>query len=639
MPNRKISDNTNLLAAGLADADLLHIVDVSQPSDIDKNSKIQFDEFVTRLNTELNPAQVSVSANDIDTGFLATKIVGTANISITELNDGASETLQIDFVGGTLGEDYVNINSVGALPVATGNDAIAIGNASSATLGSDLVIIGNGAVGGALNSIAIGSGANVGSVGGADIAIGGNASVTATGGDMIAIGDTATIVNDTGAGNGSIVVGSSTATGNSNLLIGNNSSVNSNQNVLFGNQYTCLTDDNVAIGYAIQIGSSVGTQTLVGSQINNLAAGGGGNVVVGFSSSALGDASVTVGSLAACPGDDAVQLGTGTNSTNNSLQFRGKQIATDDGVQVETGVGAPVSTPADGHLFIDTSENRLYLRSSGLWFPNNNRIVLTANTIIYVNPTTGNDANDGFAPGAPLLTIQEAVDRVTQLDPREFAVSIQLQDGTYSQGQIVLKKNLVGTPVVIQGNNADNTAVVVDNAVASNISTFDNFGTLTGWTFADFTITNSGTLVAGGNYCIRSITGYFGLNNMRFLGTGGNTQGIQIAQQAIMTASGQTMDIAGTFQAAGEFLNITQSATVSLDGSTLNFAGGTSGGRFLGLSNCSAYTQLGLSTSGTFTGTRYIASLNSSIRTSGGVDTDVPGTIAGFLGSGAVLGT
>ena len=93
--------------------------------------------------------------------------------------------------------------------------------------------------------------------------------------------------------------------------------------------------------------------------------------------------------------------------------------------------------------------------------------VLTADTTFYVDPSTGDDSNDGLTPGAAFLTINGALSAIsTGYHLNGNRVIIQLADGTYTEE--VLSTPMIGgserfltAHVTIQGNVANPENVVI----------------------------------------------------------------------------------------------------------------------------------------------------------------------------------
>ena len=56
------------------------------------------------INVTSEDIRVKVSGNDLSNGYLSEKIVAGTNVTVTELNDGGVETLEISASGGTTDE-------------------------------------------------------------------------------------------------------------------------------------------------------------------------------------------------------------------------------------------------------------------------------------------------------------------------------------------------------------------------------------------------------------------------------------------------------------------------------------------------------------------------------------------------------
>jgi uncharacterized protein YndB with AHSA1/START domain len=97
MSDSKVSDLSPIVLPPAA-GDLLYIVDVSQG--VNGSAYITWGDLIASI-TAGNDELVKISANDTTSDYLISKIVaGSANITVTEVNDGGNETLEIDVVGG-----------------------------------------------------------------------------------------------------------------------------------------------------------------------------------------------------------------------------------------------------------------------------------------------------------------------------------------------------------------------------------------------------------------------------------------------------------------------------------------------------------------------------------------------------------
>lgn len=207
-----------------------------------------------------------------------------------------------------------NAVALGTSADAAGN-AVALGNTSSATGSS--AAMGNNAVAGGASTIAIGSGSRTS--GSNDIAMGTGAGVGTAGGapsnlqhDRIAIGTNA---GQNGAGNENIAVG---------YKAGNN--VNGDGNVAMGSMAGAKVDgdNNTSIGYMANtevdsfgnVISEIGSHsTAIGAETRAKA----GATAVGDSAKATGQNSVAVGYGAKAEGASAIAIGQTAQATDNSI--------------------------------------------------------------------------------------------------------------------------------------------------------------------------------------------------------------------------------------------------------------------------------------------------------------------------------
>ncbi len=198
------------------------------------------------------------------------------------------------------GEDYFEVNSSGTLPLAIGTDAIAIGEGSSAS-GAKAISLGFGAIVQSGNPGAICIGENT---------------------------------NSDSANSISIGTGANVGTGNPNAVcIGNGAGGGSDNGVAVGNGTSLAGDSAIAIGNGATINAA-------GPTSNNIAIGNGATVT-NFGT------------------DDAIQLGAGSNSTSNTIQYLNVPIANSTGLIIPgpfaddtaaagggVGVGNPYYTAA-----------------------------------------------------------------------------------------------------------------------------------------------------------------------------------------------------------------------------------------------------------------------------------------------------
>lgn len=133
----------------------------------------------------------------------------------------------------------------------------------------------------------------------------------------------------------------------------------------------------VAIGYATyangEISTAIGGATSDGYA--SFAAGSGADataaysVAIGYNSSVTAGNSegIGIGYSAVVDAAGAIQLGQGLNNVSQTLKFRATTVANSTSIQAATSAGAPVSTPVDGTIVVDNTNDEFYFRSSGAW--------------------------------------------------------------------------------------------------------------------------------------------------------------------------------------------------------------------------------------------------------------------------------
>ncbi|CEG09481.1 hypothetical protein BN961_02907 [Afipia felis] len=255
------------------------------------------------------------------------------------------------------------------------------------------------------------------------------------------------------------------------------------------------------------------------------------------------------------------------------------------------------------------------------------RGALTANRTYYVR-TDGSDSNNGLAntSGGAFATIQKAIDVVYSLDLSIYNVTIQLADGTYS-GSVAFRGPFIGKGSVTLSGNATTPTNVV-------ISIPNSYGAFRCQDNANVT-----------------------LSNLRIAPQAGTAaQNILIQNFAAVTIAG--VDFAASGRAHIEALNFANvifngpwtisgdaPVHISLDASsnaTASSQGVTASGGtrsfsdcFLKANNRSGALIYSLSKTGTFSGVKWRASLNSTINSVGAsADTALPGSSNGVATTG-----
>ena len=119
-----------------------------------------------------------------------------------------------------------------------------------------------------------------------------------------------------------------------------------------------------------------------------------------------------------------------TVSTNNFEAYDGSTIK--DGLPMPLGTGVPIGFMDDPSYY-----SRSGSEDHGLIFNKKVRKKLTANTVFYVNPATGDDANDGLSSPNAKKTPQAMMNDIADnYDINGYWVTIQLEDGTYTDSVV-----------------------------------------------------------------------------------------------------------------------------------------------------------------------------------------------------------
>lgn len=256
--------------------------------------------------------------------------------------------------------------------------------------------------------------------------------------------------------------------------------------------------------------------------------------------------------------------------------------------------------------------------------------VLTANTNLYVNGTTGNDTTlDGTAATitgskGPFKTVQRAVNEAFKYQPSaSYTMTINVADQTYNES--VTSPSVAGPTIILKGNAATpaNVSIV---AVAQNAITVSGPNT---WTVRDLKFTAASANCAGvaangsgANVTVVNVE-VGAVGSWAFLGNG--LGAIVIAGAVKFTGNCPNAFAAyrnGTINFGSGFsITIANAITVTV------FAQANSGGQI----EVTAGTPPTYINPGNVTGKRYNANLNGVVNTQGAGTSYFPGTVAGDL--------
>lgn len=248
---------------------------------------------------------------------------------------------------------------------------------------------------------------------------------------------------------------------------------------------------------------------------------------------------------------------------------------------------------------------------------------LIANTTLYVR-TDGNDSNDGSADdsGHAFLTINKAIDVATTYDFAGFTLTIQVADGTYTTPVVI--KRMFGwlnvTDFTIKGNNATPANVKISTTNADCI-TASGDGVVATIKDLQLESTTSGNGLDVSNYA------HVKFQNLVF---------------ATLASSHINVPLSGVVEAIGSYsvtgsgvpahITVATHGEFFADNITITFGGGiTFSSAGVNVTGMSFLRLNSVSYSGSFTGPRYIGTLNSVLL---GAST-FPGSSAGATATGA----
>ena len=385
--------------------------------------------------------------------------------------DGRVDIIEVDNA-----LQYVEINSSGALPTATGADSVTIGQNASAGLGEGISI--------GLNSSSLSLGA---------VALGGGASSVS-----VAVGR-----NSNSGGAGAVAVGlSATAPRLGAIALGLNAvtGASADEAIAIGRDSTANNIRAIAVGYnadASGEGVSLGA--------NSISALSG--VALGRLSEATGSASLAIGQNSNATASGSYQLGTGTNATADTLQFLTTRLANAEGLYT-SHVGTNYS-PADADnvtshfAAIDTEIGSLQTALIGgvtyvggynatYDFP-----ALDGQTVTLAGTAALDDTVNVVGTGTSFLTQVASGDSITiasetrivdtVTDDTNLTVTVAFTAGTVSAQTIAKDGALVsisqGDMYTVTGNGDFFTETVTIGDVL--IAEVDSGTTLTDWTLVE----------------------------------------------------------------------------------------------------------------------------------------------------------
>jgi hypothetical protein len=261
-------------------------------------------------------------------------------------------------------------------------------------------------------------------------------------------------------------------------------------------------------------------------------------------------------------------------------------------------------------------------------FPNTtltaSREMLTANRTYYVR-TDGSDPNTGLAntSGGAFATIQKAIDVAAALDLSIYSVTIQVGVGTWTAGN-TLKSYLGSGPIVIVGDETTPSNVAI-NPTMQNAFNADSVRGV--WEIRGFKFTST---TAGSAFNVVNTTMKFRACDFGTM-AGGSPHVICRTNGCLITNGNLT--ISGS---ASAFCNLQQCGVLLFGGGTTVTLTGTPtfSSAFISAKQGSVSQIAGVTFSGSAIGSRYDASTNSVVDTSGGGVSYLPGNSSGSTAAG-----
>lgn len=255
------------------------------------------------------------------------------------------------------------------------------------------------------------------------------------------------------------------------------------------------------------------------------------------------------------------------------------------------------------------------------------QIKLFSNLNLYVNPSTGNDANAGTTPTTAFRTIQRAFDiGYANYNYNRNQLTVNLAGGTYTTGLSIIGMPVGCTQVNLLGNTATPTAVqiTVINANAILINSGTNFN------LQGVTVGASGTAsgVLGLGYGVICSQGWISISNSN-MGTCGTAQ-ITATNNGIVTIGPATL-----FSGNSQYGLLSQAGSlIWANGGALNYSSPVYSIANVAVSSGGNLLTVGASITGSATGPRYLSDYNGNIVTGGGGANFFPGSSVGSAARG-----
>jgi hypothetical protein len=265
------------------------------------------------------------------------------------------------------------------------------------------------------------------------------------------------------------------------------------------------------------------------------------------------------------------------------------------------------------------------------------RALVTQDTTIYVNPTTGSDTNDGLTTGTALKTFQAAISAVyNRFDWDGHDGTIQLADGTYNANTVVggWEGVAYGQPfgmpqggLRIIGNPNQPGNVILNATTANCLAVLRCQLSINGITFTATGNINNIYQNQGHGLSLNSAA-WVDVQNCRFLSC---AYQISCANGSVVTLTGTGNSFAGTAVAP---MSVGPSGLIWFPGTTLNVTGLSFTQGFVVAASAGIVQASTVSFIGSATGPHFDVEANGVIQTGGGGANYFPGSTVGVQGSG-----
>lgn len=258
-----------------------------------------------------------------------------------------------------------------------------------------------------------------------------------------------------------------------------------------------------------------------------------------------------------------------------------------------------------------------------------NQIKLTSNLNLYVNPSTGNDTNNGTGPTTAFRTIQRAFDvGYGNYNYNRNQLIVNLAAGTYTAG-VSIYGLPTGCPLVQLIGNVASPATVQINVTTANCILANGGCNLT-VSGVTLTASGSGTGVIGVGYGIVCSQGWVTVANC-VIGACGT---IQISA----TNGGVVVITTTTFTGTSNFgLYAQTNGLIWCNSTTLTYTSAVYTGANANAVTGGILTSVGTLFAGSATGVRFTANNGGMVLTNGGGVNFWPGNAAGVV-TGATFG-